>query len=185
MSLTSRQAAENRKRYELAKERASAALLPEVRAIDHEMPSPNREHRAFVTAWAHFILEALHDFTRKRSKPNPHVDTVNQTGLAYLATVDAPEVAEFDPVEEDKPGIVYVVGYGQWVKIGFTGGELRRRLAALQTGAPEPLTLFGQIAATIATERVLHEKFGQYRAQGEWFRNEGEVAAWIKAGCPL
>jgi hypothetical protein len=80
---------------------------------------------------------------------------------------------------------IYAVGFGPYVKIGFSGGPIESRLAALQTGCPEPLIVYGRSRGTMWHEEKMHIKFAAYRLRGEWFRNEGEVAAWIKAGCPL
>lgn len=95
-------------------------------------------------------------------------------------------VCEFveDPNRGEPEGLVYVIGFGDYVKIGFTT-NLNNRLPVLQTGMPEKLTLYGTIAdAEQADERRLHRRFAAHRLQGEWFRKEGELAAWIEAGCP-
>jgi hypothetical protein len=39
-------------------------------------------------------------------------------------------------------------------------------------------------AGSMADEAALHRRFASYRLRNEWFRREGELAAWIKAGCP-
>lgn len=80
---------------------------------------------------------------------------------------------------------VYVVGFGPYVKIGFTADHFQRRLRALHGGFPEQLTTYATIPnGTRELERALHTRFAAHRLQYEWFRYEGELAAWIEAGCP-
>lgn len=81
-------------------------------------------------------------------------------------------------------GTVYVVGFGPYVKIGFTMNPIKFRLAALQTGAPEKLVVFGEIEAPPKREKEMHARFAEFRLQGEWFRREGALADWISEGCP-
>lgn len=79
---------------------------------------------------------------------------------------------------------VYLIGYDDWVKIGFTSTSVERRLGGLQTGIPVKLTLIHSMPGSLALEAELHLRFAEYRAVGEWFRREGRLAAWIDAGCP-
>ena len=78
--------------------------------------------------------------------------------------------------------VVYVVWpLGDvFVKIGVTRGILGR-VAGIQTGNPRRLVL---VAAFYEgelgwTERRLHMRFHELREVGEWFRLEGELAAWL------
>jgi hypothetical protein len=81
---------------------------------------------------------------------------------------------------------IYVLGFGPYRKIGITSvGGLPLRLAGLQVGCPEKLEVFAQLEGNIRYERELHARFADQRVNGEWFRHEGELAAWIEAGCPL
>lgn len=82
-------------------------------------------------------------------------------------------------------GTIYVAGYGPYVKIGFTRGEVGYRLADLQVGCPETIELAASIPGDMSDEAALHRRFEGQRLRGEWFRREGEVDAWIDAGCPL
>jgi hypothetical protein len=77
-----------------------------------------------------------------------------------------------------RPCYVYVIGhahetFGHAVKIGITE-SIGSRLAQLQTGSCEDLTLFfafqlpgRNIAARVESE--FHEKFEDWRIRGEWF----------------
>lgn len=80
-------------------------------------------------------------------------------------------------------GNIYFVGFGNYVKIGFTVNPIKYRLAGLQTGAPEELEVYAVIAGTAKEERALHARFADLRAKGEWFRHEGDLAKYI-AGLP-
>lgn len=66
-------------------------------------------------------------------------------------------------------GHTYLVGIkgSPFVKIGYTGLEPKKRLAALQTGHPEVLTLLGTWGGN--QEGALHRHFAEYRVRGEWF----------------
>lgn len=101
--------------------------------------------------------------------------------LGYIA--DMLPVVEA-PVPSDGNCIVYVVGFGPYVKIGRTKDNLPKRLSALATGCPEPLKVYGAIDAPASFEADLHRRFAHLRLQGEWFRNEGVLQSWIGRGCP-
>lgn len=79
-------------------------------------------------------------------------------------------------------GTVYVVGFANYVKIGFSI-DLFGRLKALQEGTPELLVVYAKIPGTMADERAFHKRFASHRLRGEWFRKEGSLAAWIEGGC--
>lgn len=80
-------------------------------------------------------------------------------------------------------GWVYVIGFGNYVKIGFTARSVEERIVGLQTGCPEPIKVYAAFRAPLAFEANLHERFKAFGTQGEWFRREGELAAWIDGGC--
>ena len=53
------------------------------------------------------------------------------------------------------------------VKIGYTGGDPKARLASLQTGQPMTLSLLWSVDSNY--EKWLHDRFAEYRVRGEWF----------------
>lgn len=53
------------------------------------------------------------------------------------------------------------------VKIGYTGGDPKKRLASLQTGQPMTLSLLWSVGGDY--EDALHQRFADYRVRGEWF----------------
>lgn len=67
-----------------------------------------------------------------------------------------------------------------WIKIGFTAGDPKRRMAQLQTGQPQKLRLLGTIAGEKDAERGLHKELKNYRINGEWFRAEPEILKVIQ-----
>lgn len=76
------------------------------------------------------------------------------------------------------------------VKIG-SASMLAKRLKGLATMSPVPLRLACYLRGGQVLERQLHKQFAEYRAHGEWFRHEGELAAFIerthaewRAKCP-
>ncbi|TDR90352.1 GIY-YIG nuclease family protein [Enterovirga rhinocerotis] len=88
------------------------------------------------------------------------------------------------PKQPVRHGKVYVVASGEHIKIGFAS-DPGRRLASLQTASPFKLVTVAIFAGSTLDERALHRRFAGQQAVGEWFRREGELAAWIEEGCPL
>ena len=81
-------------------------------------------------------------------------------------------------------GSIYVVGFDDYVKIGFTAAErLVGRLSTLQTGAPRRLEIFGNFLGNKLDETMLHCMFFNYRTSGEWYLRRGELRRWISEGC--
>lgn len=86
---------------------------------------------------------------------------------------------------ELRMGTVYLIGFAHYVKIGWTAGAAWNRILGMQTGCPEKLIIYAELLGSEEDEEALHRKFASLRLQGEWFRNEGELAAWIEGGCEL
>ena len=61
------------------------------------------------------------------------------------------------------------------IKIGYTGGEIGKRLRALQCVSPLRLTLLATCEGSKKTEKRLHCEFRRYRLWGEWFRAAAEL----------
>jgi hypothetical protein len=66
-------------------------------------------------------------------------------------------------------GIVYVVGFADYIKIGWSK-SVDRRLCVVQDGVPEVLTVIATFPGSQRDERNLHRHFSAYRLHGEWFR---------------
>jgi len=65
------------------------------------------------------------------------------------------------------------------IKIGYSGGSIERRLAALQTGHPEPLRLLASMGGDRSTEAELHRRFHTHRRSGEWFDPHPDLIQFI------
>jgi hypothetical protein len=65
------------------------------------------------------------------------------------------------------------------IKIGYTGGNPRGRMAALQTGNAKPLNLLAWSPGTQDDEKALHERFALLRMVGEWFRAEEPLLSFV------
>lgn len=86
------------------------------------------------------------------------------------------------PLDERLSGI-YVIQFMDFIKIGFSS-HLYHRLASLQVGLPLRMKIHRVIEGPgRKRERQLHRRFAQYRTQGEWYRHEGRLAAWVEGGC--
>lgn len=82
------------------------------------------------------------------------------------------------------PTMTYVIRCGAFVKIGATS-DVRSRLRQLEAVNPFELTVVAVLAGGQTVERKLHKRFCDLRHRDEWFREEGDLAEWIKEGCPL
>ena len=82
-------------------------------------------------------------------------------------------------------GYVYFIQAGDGpVKIGYTL-DVFKRLGALQTSSPMPLTLLGRIEADASMERQLHDQFSHARMHGEWFSPHPDILALAEANPPV
>lgn len=85
----------------------------------------------------------------------------------------------------DGIGTVYIVGFADYVKIGFTI-NFTERFTILKTAMPEDPVVYRLIRDVEPIEESrLHARFEKYWLRREWFRKEGDLAAWIEAGCEL
>lgn len=106
--------------------------------------------------------------------------------------VEIPEVEDTHRVTQSNgrfikvrvPNKTYLIRCGDYVKIGITA-DVRLRLRTLEAHNPLPLEVGALFPGGREIERKLHARFVAYRHRDEWFRIEGELADWIKAGCPL
>lgn len=76
---------------------------------------------------------------------------------------------------------IYFIRAGRTVKIGYTGGDPRKRLAALQTGNHRRLDLVLAIPGELADEARLHDRFAAHRVTGEWFTYARPVRALVRS----
>lgn len=99
---------------------------------------------------------------------------------------EAEEEAGLPPEPEPPPepvGIVYFVRIGDFIKIGYTAA-LEARLDQFSTASPIAPVLVHHEPGRVADERGYHARFAVLRHRREWFRHEGDLAAFLaeKAG---
>jgi hypothetical protein len=78
----------------------------------------------------------------------------------------------------------YIIACGPFVKIGIAS-NVEQRFRSFMAANPFPIEVIQVFAGGYKLERELHRRFAAYRHRDEWFRREGDLAAWIEAGCPL
>jgi hypothetical protein len=67
------------------------------------------------------------------------------------------------------------------IKIGYTAGDPEGRRCDLQTGSAGRLVLLGAMPGEQSDERLLHQRFVNYRVAGEWFRPAPCILALLLA----
>lgn len=72
-------------------------------------------------------------------------------------------------------------GVTDLVKIGFTSGPAKKRVAGLQTGSPYALEIIATIDGDQRRETLLHAIFQEHRTRGEWFRVSPDEAIQANA----
>jgi hypothetical protein len=65
--------------------------------------------------------------------------------------------------------VIYLIGDGKYVKIGYTSGDVSKRLSNLQVGSVAELTVLSQFPGERDDEARLHAEFSDRRVAGEWF----------------
>lgn len=65
------------------------------------------------------------------------------------------------------------------LKIGYTSGDVRKRLKALQTGSAGELRLIAMHPGTPDGERAIHAEFAKQRLHGEWFEMDETLFGYI------
>jgi len=85
------------------------------------------------------------------------------------------------PTDEKMKGFIYFIQgeCGGPIKIGYTT-DLKARLKTLQTGYPDRLELLFAFPGNPEDEKKTHERYGEYRLQGEWFRPTPELLKSIQ-----
>ena len=77
-------------------------------------------------------------------------------------------------VGTDQTFIYFIASHGGPIKIGHAF-DPKHRLAAIQTGNPEPLLILAVVRGPRSLERRYHQQFAHLRLSGEWFRRSGEI----------
>lgn len=77
-----------------------------------------------------------------------------------------------------KPDKVYFLRCEQYVKIG-SGSDVQRRVSDHQISVPFKLEVLAVIEGGVELEKELHRQFAHHWERGEWFRLDGDLAAYI------
>jgi len=89
----------------------------------------------------------------------------------------------FKPVREKPLGFIYFltcIGSEHYpIKIGWSNTPIEARVAQLQGGNPNLLTVLGLLTGSMEDEQNLHRRFGHLRIRGEWFVRNGELIDYI------
>lgn len=66
---------------------------------------------------------------------------------------------------------IYFLTDGNYIKIGYTAQDIKKRIRQLNTGSAHKIHLLGWIQGDKQTEKELHKRFSndRVRVSGEWF----------------
>lgn len=143
----------------------------------------------FAITWglsAAFDVMRLEDY---RSRGVNYQQSLWKLGqlVAWLEEQIAKEAAGLHPAPvysvPRKAGWIYVIQSGEFIKIGFAT-DVAKRVRGLETGSPHPIAVLHEMRGTLEDEARFHGRFASYRVRGEWFRKDGDLAAWMEAGFP-
>lgn len=140
------------------------------------------QHNGDALVWPKYIEAQEHrqsDAQRQRdSRERRRSAAIGQTSTVTGpgALVNKISGKRGDAVE----GIIYVVGTGTHVKIGFTQGFLNERVRQIETATGKELEIVGWFRGTRGEERAAHTRFDHLRLAGEWFSQVPEITQWIQ-----
>ncbi|WP_187278259.1 GIY-YIG nuclease family protein [Methylobacterium sp. WL7] len=134
-----------------------AALRQTVSALEVKMPPPKAKARLFASA----IPEVP-----EQRRQETALDRAMNPGRTQ------PRIANK----------TYIIRCGPFVKIGMAV-DVETRFRTLLASNPFDLEMVAILPGGRAVERALHLRFAAYKHRDEWFREEGELAAWIAGGC--
>lgn len=74
-----------------------------------------------------------------------------------------------------------------FVKVGWTGSGVRKRVATMQSNCPTVLALLGCVRGTLDDELRLHRKFKKAHVRGEWFdpKRCSKLRAFLRTLTPV
>lgn len=77
--------------------------------------------------------------------------------------------------------MVYFITDGNYIKIGYTKNNVKKRLKQLQTSSPNKLFILGYIEGDKDTEKKIHKMFYNsiIRINGEWFSPTQDILDYI------
>lgn len=157
--------------------------------IEHSIP-----HGSGTVAWTNrrdmFVASMVKLARASYAGPSWAEDDLREIGrkvalahLGYQAALTA-QPSDYGAIARDvlvSSQLVYFIGAGKAgpVKIGIAA-DPRARIASLQTGHYEPLTLLAVTAGGREAEVAYHARFASARLHGEWFARTPEIEAEIE-----
>lgn len=86
---------------------------------------------------------------------------------------------------KDKMHKLYIMRSGEFIKIGVTSGDIKKRVSSVQTGTPTPIYYVSyydlkERDKAFSIEKSLHKKLSRRRTHGEWFVNVRDNSSEIK-----
>lgn len=77
--------------------------------------------------------------------------------------------------------MVYFITDGDFIKIGYTKNNVKKRLKQLQTSSPNKLFILGYVEGDKNTEKQIHKMFYNsiVRINGEWFFPTQDILDYI------
>ena len=87
-----------------------------------------------------------------------------------------------DMFNDPRFGIIYIVGYDRYAKIGYTT-NLKARLKTLQCACPKELEVLYTFRGFQHDERYLHNIFKNAHLRQEWFKRNKTLNNFLKRNC--
>lgn len=78
-----------------------------------------------------------------------------------------------------KTGFIYFIRDGEYIKIGWTKGNPKKRQRVLSIGNPRELKILAYIHGDRKFEKLLHRYFNKSRFRGEWFNLDKSLKSYI------
>jgi hypothetical protein len=129
-----------------------------------------RDHRLYRGKYPSFELYCADKWGLRPERANALIRSVEYSQAA--------RAVEQVPAAEKKSW-VYFMQSGDLIKIGVAR-DVQKRIASLQCGNPEPITLLAAVAGDHKTERHLHQRFATDRVRGEWFAYSPAIKAYVE-----
>lgn len=149
-----------------------------LRYLNHSIDRHGKDRWYFRRRWRRIPLP----HPGMEDQPSQHFMDAYQALLEeYGQEQEIRRVVAKAPAQRGAPnitGFIYVLGFGRFVKIGFTR-NIQQRIAELGRLLPEDPALLMLFPGSLATEAGLHARFKKYRRNGEWFFRAPELEAWL------
>jgi hypothetical protein len=121
------------------------------------------------------LRRQAHDRYLQRMNELAHQDTVIARGNG----TQTPTVLKPLPRSPDGWCYIYFIQQGALVKIGRTV-DVNKRLKTLQTGNSRGFNVLAAVPAHAVIESAIHARFKHLHEQGEWFRLDADLSAFIE-----